>query len=63
MSPKESVVLTKEVRSVKEGQDGMVVRIAALEVALRRTGFVDMDSDSEEEEVGEQGNEAPQNVP
>lgn len=53
MPPKASAVLTKEVRSVKEGQDDMLVKIAALEVALRRTGVPNVDSDSEEEEVGE----------
>ncbi|GLJ41367.1 hypothetical protein SUGI_0856140 [Cryptomeria japonica] len=63
MPPKASAVLTKEVRLVKEGQYGMLVKIAALEATLRITGVSNMESDSEEEEVGEQGNEAPQNVP
>lgn len=63
MPLKGSAVLTKEVRLVKEGQDGMLVRIAALEATLSRVGVANVESDSKEEEVGEQENESPQNVP
>lgn len=49
MLPKGSAVLTKEVRLVKESQDGMLVRIATLEASLKRVGVANVDSDREEE--------------
>ncbi|GLJ43892.1 hypothetical protein SUGI_0914920 [Cryptomeria japonica] len=49
MPPKGSAVLKKEASLVKEGQDGMLFRIEALEATLKRTGVANVDSDSEEE--------------